>query len=121
MNVSKLDLRVGGVFHYSQKSPNGHEMWGKFVYREILAPEKLVFTNSFFNEEGNLVRASFSLTWPLEILNTLTFSEHEGKTTLILGGGPRQKRNVKLSRKQAMELSKDLLEPLTNLLCILKA
>jgi uncharacterized protein YndB with AHSA1/START domain len=88
LNVVKLDLRPGGIFLGSQRSPEGHEMWGKFVYREIVEPEKLVYTNSFSDEEGNTVRAPFSPTWPLEILNTLTFTEHEGKTTLTMRGGP---------------------------------
>jgi uncharacterized protein YndB with AHSA1/START domain len=86
--VSKLDFRPGGIFHYSMRSPDGHEMWGKFVYREIVVPEKIVFINSFSDEEGNTVRAPFSPTWPLEVLNTLTLSENEGKTTLTLRGGP---------------------------------
>jgi len=63
-------------------------MWGKFVYREITPPERLVFTNSFSDPHGNTVRAPWSATWPLEVLNTLTFTEHEGKTTLTLRGGP---------------------------------
>jgi Activator of Hsp90 ATPase homolog 1-like protein len=37
--VIKLDFRPGGVFHYSMRTPDDHEMWGKFVYREIVAPE----------------------------------------------------------------------------------
>ncbi|MDB5085384.1 MAG: activator of Hsp90 ATPase 1 family protein, partial [Bacilli bacterium] len=73
MNVTKIDLRPGGIFHYRQRSPEGQEMWGKFVYREIVAPEKLIFTNSFSDEAGNTVRAPFSPTWPLKILNTFTF------------------------------------------------
>ncbi|MCM3340560.1 SRPBCC domain-containing protein [Paenibacillus sp. MER TA 81-3] len=88
MNVSKLELCPDGIFHYSQKSPDGHQMWGKFVYRDIVPPERLVFTNSFSDEEGSTVRAPFSPTWPLEILNTLTFAEHEGKTKLTIQGGP---------------------------------
>jgi uncharacterized protein YndB with AHSA1/START domain len=40
------------------------------------------------NKEGNTVRAPFSATWPLEVLNTLTLTEHEGKTTLTLRGWP---------------------------------
>ncbi|WML42984.1 SRPBCC domain-containing protein [Neobacillus sp. PS3-40] len=88
MSISKSDLRPGGVFHYSQKSPDGHEMWGKLLFREIVAPTKLVFINSFSDEEGNTIHAPFSPTWPLEILNTLTFIEHEGKTTLTMRGVP---------------------------------
>lgn len=88
MNVLGLDFRPGRVFHYNQRSPDGHEMWGKFVYHEINLPEKFVFASSFSDEEGNTVRAPFSATWPLEILNTLTFSGHNGKTTLVMGGVP---------------------------------
>lgn len=88
LSVSTLELRPGGIFHYSQESADGHKMWGKFVYSEIVAPEKLVFTNSFSDEEGNTIRAPFNQTWPLEILNTLTFVEHEGKTTLTMRGVP---------------------------------
>ncbi|GAA5345610.1 uncharacterized protein YndB with AHSA1/START domain [Planifilum fimeticola] len=88
ISVAKFDLRPGGIFLYSQQSPGGEVLWGKFVYREIVEPERLVYTNSFSDEEGNTVRAPFSPTWPLEILNTLTFAEHGGKTTLTMRGMP---------------------------------
>ena len=63
-------------------------MWGKFVYREIVAPERIVFVNSFSDEEGNPVRHPMSPTWPLEVLNTMTLSEHDGRTTLTIRGAP---------------------------------
>ncbi|TMV46808.1 SRPBCC domain-containing protein [Paenibacillus mesophilus] len=88
LEISKLDLRPGGMFLGSQRSPEGFVMWGKFVYQEITPPEKLVFIQSFSDEEGNTVRAPFSPVWPLEIINELTLTEHEGKTTLTLRGGP---------------------------------
>src|SRR5262245_62679727 len=82
--VIKLDFRPSGVFHYSMRTPDGPEMWGKFVYRDIVAPERIVFINSFADKEGNTIQAPFSPTWPLEILNTLTFSEHRGTNTLTI-------------------------------------
>ena len=88
MLVSRLDLRPGGVFHYQMRSPDGHAMWGKFVYREIVAPERIVFVNSFADEAGNLVRHPASPTWPLEVLSILTLTEQAGKTTLTLTGYP---------------------------------
>jgi len=88
LNVARLDLRPGGVFHYSMKSADGFEMWGKFVYEEITAPEKIVFVNSFADPEGNTIRSPFSDIWPLEVRNTLTLTESEGTTTLTLRGGP---------------------------------
>jgi uncharacterized protein YndB with AHSA1/START domain len=54
LHISKADIRPGGIFHYSMKSDEGHEMWGKFVYHEVVAPEKLVFVNSFSMRKGML-------------------------------------------------------------------
>jgi uncharacterized protein YndB with AHSA1/START domain len=88
MLVHTLDLRPGGVYHYSMRSPDGHIMWGKFVYRDIQAPERMVFVNSFSDENGNVIRSPFSPTWPLEILNTLTLTESDGKTMVTLRGRP---------------------------------
>ncbi|NOU97656.1 SRPBCC domain-containing protein [Paenibacillus sp. LMG 31456] len=88
ISVSKFDIRPGGIFHYCMKSSDGHEMWGKFVYQEIISPEKLVFVNSFSDPEGNTVRAPFSQAFPLEIQNVFTFTEDEGKTILTMRGGP---------------------------------
>jgi uncharacterized protein YndB with AHSA1/START domain len=82
--VSKSDFRSGGVFHYSQKPADGNVMWVKFVYSEIIAPEKIVYTSFFSDEEGNTVRAPFNANWPMETLNTITFIEDEGKTTLTM-------------------------------------
>ena len=50
--IVKLDLRPGGICHYGMTSPDGTVMWGKIVYREIVAPERIVFINSFSDEDG---------------------------------------------------------------------
>jgi len=86
--AAKLDLRPGGFFHYGMRSPNGDVMWGKFVYLEVVPPERLVFIDSFSDENGGITRHPLSATWPLEMMNTLTLSERDGKTTLTLRGGP---------------------------------
>ena len=88
MLVHALDFRPGGLFHYSQRSPDGQLLWGRFVFREIQAPERMSFVSSFADEAGNITRAPFSSTWPLEIINTVLLSEAEGRTTVTLRGGP---------------------------------
>ncbi len=88
MAVAKLELRPGGLFHYSMRPPNGTEMWGRFVYREIVPPERLVFISSFADEQGNPTPNPFTPGWPLEVLNIVTFAEHDGQTTVVLQGGP---------------------------------
>jgi uncharacterized protein YndB with AHSA1/START domain len=82
--VCKLDFRAGGLFHYCMKTPDGHEMWGRWLFREITAPERIVWINSFSDANAGLTRPPFSETWPSEMLSTTTFSEHEGKTTINL-------------------------------------
>jgi uncharacterized protein YndB with AHSA1/START domain len=87
IEIKKFDFKPGGIFHYSMQSPMG-EIWGKFNYLEITKPEKIVFTNSFSDKDANTVRAPFSNDFPMVVKNTLTLSEHEGKTTVLLKGGP---------------------------------
>lgn len=86
--VKRLDLRPGGIFHYSMKTPDGSIMWGRFTYKEIIAPEKLVFTTSFSDEEGNIRPTTMLPVFPLEILNVVTFEEKNNKTILTLKGQP---------------------------------
>ena len=85
---AKLELRPGGVFHASMRSPDGHEMWGRWVFREIIVPERIIFVNSFSDENGGLTRHPMSPSWPLEMLTTVTFAEEAGETKLTLRWGP---------------------------------
>jgi uncharacterized protein YndB with AHSA1/START domain len=81
---AKLDLRPGGTFHYGMKTPEGREMWGKWVIREIVKPERLVFVNSFSDADGGLTRHPMSPHWPLELLSTVTFVAQGDKTLLTI-------------------------------------
>ena len=67
----KIDLRPGGTFLYGmQPVSGGDKIWGKFVYREIDEPEKLVFVVSFSDENAGITRHPMSSVWPLEIFGT---------------------------------------------------
>jgi uncharacterized protein YndB with AHSA1/START domain len=95
IRVVKLEMRPGGLFHYAMAFPEpqpwlkgSNEMWGRFIYREITAPERIVFVNSFSDAKGGVTRAPFTETWPLEVLNTVTFSDKGGKTELTLRAHP---------------------------------
>ncbi len=52
--VCKIDLRVGGKWHYAMKSSSGEEARGLGIYEEVKAPERLVYTDAFSDPEGNL-------------------------------------------------------------------
>ena len=82
--AAKMDLRPGGIYHYGLKAPDGATMWGKFVYREIVAPERLVFVNCFSDEAGHITRHPLSPIWPLELLSTITFEAQKNGTLLTI-------------------------------------
>ena len=90
IEIAKLDVRPGGIFHYVMRYSTGASMWGRFTYVEIAAPERLVFRNAFSDEAGGITRAPFpgTGTFPLEIENTVTFEERGGQTTITLHGLP---------------------------------
>jgi uncharacterized protein YndB with AHSA1/START domain len=73
--VCEVDFRVGGVWLYCMRSPDGsQDSWGRAVYREIVAPERIVYVDSFADKEGNPVPGM------PEMVITVEFSDHEGKT-----------------------------------------
>jgi uncharacterized protein YndB with AHSA1/START domain len=85
--VCKIDLRPGGVWHICMRAPDGRDYWSKGIYREIIAPERIVTTDFFSDEDGNLVQpAQYGLPadWPAEMLLTVTFAEQDGKTKLTV-------------------------------------
>jgi uncharacterized protein YndB with AHSA1/START domain len=79
--ASKMDLRPGGTYHYGMRAPDGSAMWGKFVYREVVPKDRLVFINSFSDEKGGVTRHPGHEKWPLQLLSTFTFEDAPGGTT----------------------------------------
>ena len=90
-HTCKVDLRPGGVFLYGMTAADGSDMWGKFVYREIAAPKKLVFIVSFSDPKGGVTRHPSSPGWPLQILSTVQFDEQgAGKTRVTVAWLPHE-------------------------------
>lgn len=87
--ASNMDLRVGGSYHYGMRAPSGAPMWGKFVYREVTPPERMVFINSFSDEAGGVTRHPGHKKWPLQMLSTFTFEDLPGgKTKFTVSWAP---------------------------------
>lgn len=83
----QIDLRVGGKYLFCMRSPEGKDIWGTGVYRELVEPERIVCSDSFADEKGNVVPASYygmESDFPLEMQVTVTFEEHGGKTKMTL-------------------------------------
>ena len=73
--VCEWDVRPGGKIYDVMRAPNGgrYPMGGEF--REIVAPERLVFSCGALDEKGDLL---------FEFLHTVTFTERNGKTLLTI-------------------------------------
>lgn len=106
MTHAKLDLRPGGVFHYGLRMPNGDEIWGKWVFREIVPPDRLVLVSSFSDANGGITRHPMAPTWPAEMLTRTTFAERDGKTTITIEWRPlnaaAEERDEFVNRKPSM-------------------
>ena len=70
--VCEIDARPGGAIRIHMQGPEGtiYPMIG--VYKEVVEPERIVFTNTPLDDKGNPM---------FEILTTVTFVERAGKTT----------------------------------------
>ena len=83
----QMDLRVGGKYLNCMRSPEGQEYWSTGVYREIIPMERIVFTDCFADEQGNVVPAThygMSADFPLEMLVTVIFEDSGSKTKMTL-------------------------------------
>lgn len=47
MPVCEIDARAGGPYRYEWRGPNGETMGASGVHHEVVAPERLVFTQLF--------------------------------------------------------------------------
>jgi uncharacterized protein YndB with AHSA1/START domain len=79
-----IDLRPGGLMHYCLRAPDGMEMWGRFIYREVVKPSKLVFVVAFSNAKGRITSHPMSPEWPQQILSTVEFEAQGAKTKITV-------------------------------------
>jgi uncharacterized protein YndB with AHSA1/START domain len=86
--VLELDLRPGGAFLYVMRMPDGRELRGKWVYREIVAPELLVVVHFSTDDTGKPIPHPYDPSLPPEMLTTSRFTDHAGRTTLELRSVP---------------------------------
>ena len=81
---SELDFRVGGSYHYAMAVDGGMELWGKWLFRELHAPEKMVLVQCFSDPQGGVTRNPWAPTWPLYTHSTTMLTEQDGGTLMTL-------------------------------------
>ncbi len=68
--VDKMEVRPGGTWRFVQRDAEGNVYAFNGVYREVVSPERLVYTLEFEGMPGHI------------LVETVTFREHDGKTEL---------------------------------------
>ncbi len=71
----KMDIRPGGAYRFCMRSPQGVDHWKRGVYREIVEPERIVFTFAWEDPDGRPGH---------ETLITVTFEDEGAMTKLTL-------------------------------------
>jgi uncharacterized protein YndB with AHSA1/START domain len=73
--VAEMDVRVGGkhLICMEMQTPDGsRRMWSTGEYQEVIPNQRLVYTDSMADEQGNAVSPATSVTVVLENLNGRT-------------------------------------------------
>lgn len=95
VNLAKMDLRAGGMLHYSMKTADGKDLWGRAMYREVVPSSRLVWINSFSDPAGGITPHPFTPDpWPLQLLTEITFVESAGRTTVTVNWLPYEASEV---------------------------
>ena len=68
--VDTMDVRPGGAWRFVQRAADGTEYGFRGEYREVVPPERLVYTFEFEGMPGHI------------LVETITFEELDGKTRL---------------------------------------
>jgi uncharacterized protein YndB with AHSA1/START domain len=81
MTVAEIDLRVGGAWRYALIAEGGFEVAFHGTYREIVPNERIVTTEVYEGEPTGGVTEEEAMDGAL---NTVTFDEVDGRTTLSI-------------------------------------
>ena len=85
MSFLSVDVKNGGHSHYEMTDAAGSTMYGIINYKDVSSPNSLIYTQSFCDENKNIIKPSFAPTWPDAMLTTITFvDEGEGETRVTL-------------------------------------
>jgi uncharacterized protein YndB with AHSA1/START domain len=87
IHFAAIDVRPGGRFHSCIHNPSYGDCWCVGEYREIVRPERIVYTLATADSQGNDIepaKAGHDPRWPRETLVIVTLEDVRGGTRLTL-------------------------------------
>jgi uncharacterized protein YndB with AHSA1/START domain len=83
MEFIHVDIKPGGSSFYRMYNAAGMQMWGKANYLEIEKPRRIVYTQQFSDEHGNVSRHPMAPVWPETMHTTVLLSEEGPDQTRV--------------------------------------
>ncbi len=83
MTYLKSDIKQGDYTICKMSDGKGFTLYNKAQYKEITKPNRLVYTQQFCDEKGNITKAPFDPNWPTTMLTTITLTEEGPDLTRV--------------------------------------
>ncbi|HTR40211.1 MAG TPA: SRPBCC domain-containing protein [Pseudomonadales bacterium] len=103
--IEKMDFRVGGVWKHVMRGPDGAEYPNQSIFKEIVKPEKVVFSHGGHKKGGPGV--SFISTWTFDALG-----KNKSRVSIHMVFPSTEKRDFVVKEFGAIEGAKQTLERL---------
>lgn len=94
--VHAIDVRPGGLWLHEMRM-KGHSSFQKAEYRQVDAPDRLVFVQSTTDEHWNLVANPMMPDWPRHLMTTVTFAPADGGTQMRLTWAPHEATDAEIA------------------------
>jgi uncharacterized protein YndB with AHSA1/START domain len=82
MEFIKAEIKPGGSTFYCMQGGD-MKMYGRAAYLEIERPHRLLYTQQFCDEKGNISRHPMAPTWPATMLTTVSLTEEGANRTRV--------------------------------------
>jgi len=120
--VAEMDVRVGGkhLICMEMQTPDGsRQMWSTGEYREVIPNKRLVYTDSFSDEHGNVIAPSslgMADDYPAATEVTVLLEEIDGRTKMIMkhAGVPANEDGANAGWGQSFDKMADYIETVLN-------
>src|SRR5204862_2280823 len=83
MKFLKADISPGGHTVWMMTNGGAMTMYGRAHYLELKKPDRIVYTQQFCDEQGNISRHPMAPTWPETMLTTVTLTAEGPQRTRV--------------------------------------
>jgi uncharacterized protein YndB with AHSA1/START domain len=116
ISISEMDVRVGGKHLFCMETSDGNmKIWTTGEYTEVVPNERLVYTDSPADENGNIVPIP-NIEHPFITVVTVQFEDLGGRTKMVMthAGLPAGEQGASEGWEQALSKMATYIEAIRN-------